>query len=296
MNNSEYSCHSEYGELNEVFISPLDNAFRNQDFIDANYKSLNYLDRPIFEKGIEEYKEFRKLISEPNCKIYEFDSTDQTGMDAMYCRDASIATDHGMIICNMGKGARVGEPQAHKEQYIRRGIKVLGDIKAPGTVEGGDVTWIDYNTLLVGHTYRTNLNGIHQLRSMLAPYDIDVIDVQMPHFKGPSDVFHLMSILSPIARDLAVVYSPLMPIYLRNLLLDRGYDLVEVPEEEYDSMGCNVLAVAPRKCLLVDGNPITKSRLEIAGCDVVTYKGDHMSVMGGGGPTCLTRPLRRRMI
>jgi N-dimethylarginine dimethylaminohydrolase len=294
--NLNKTCHSEYGQLEKVFLHPLIAAFRSQDYIDQHWKSLNYLEAPDFDKGVMEYSDFRKLITEANCEVLELEATGQTGMDAMYCRDASIATDHGMILCNMGKGARTGEPFMHRSIYNSLDIKILGEIVAPGTVEGGDVAWIDELTLFVGHTYRTNLEGIRQLRSLLSPFGITVIDFQMPHHKGPSDVFHLMSVLSPVDKDLAVVYSPFMPIYLRNLLLERGFDLVEVPDEEYESMGCNVLAIAPRKCLLVDGNPITQSRLETAGCEVMAYNGKHMSVMGGGGPTCLTRPLRRRAI
>ena len=170
---------------------------------------------------------------------------------------------------------------------------MLGTITAPGTLEGGDVAWLDEHTLAVGHTYRTNEEGIKQLTTLLQPLGVEVITVPLPHYKGPEDVFHLMSILSPVDKDLAVVYSPLMPIVFRNLLLKRGYQLVEVPDEEFESMGCNVLALAPRECLMVDGNPKTKAALENAGCKVTVYKGEEISVKGGGGPTCLTRPIYR---
>ena len=214
-------------------------------------------------------------------------------MDSIYCRDAAIATNKGMIICNMGKAARANEPQAEKEAFEAIGIPVLGTITAPGTIEGGDVAWLNENTLAVGHTYRTNEEGVAQLKTLLQPLSVDVITVPLPHYKGPSDVFHLMSILSPVDTNLAVVYSPLMPIAFRNLLLQRGYQLVEVPDEEFETMGCNVLALSPRVCLMVEGNPKTKAALEKAGCKVIVYKGEEISVKGGGGPTCLTRPIQR---
>jgi N-dimethylarginine dimethylaminohydrolase len=155
------------------------------------------------------------------------------------------------------------------------------------------VAWLDDKTLAVGHTYRTNEEGIKQITALLAPLGVDVITVPMPHYRGPSDVFHLMSVLSPVDSNLAVVYSPLIPIVFRNELIKRGYELVEVPEAEFDSMGCNVLALAPRVCLMVKGNPITKERLEKVGCKVIEYEGAEISVKGGGGPTCLTRPVER---
>jgi N-dimethylarginine dimethylaminohydrolase len=214
-------------------------------------------------------------------------------MDSIYCRDAAIATSHGMIICNMGKEGRKNEPLAEQKAFEEQGIPVLGVISAPGTIEGGDVAWLDEKTLAVGHTYRTNEEGIKQITALLAPIGVDVIVVPMPHYRGPSDVFHLMSVLSPVDSNLAVVYSPLIPIVFRNELIKRGYELVEVPEAEFDSMGCNVLALAPRVCLMVKGNPITKERLEKAGCKVIEYEGAEISVKGGGGPTCLTRPVER---
>jgi len=198
-----------------------------------------------------------------------------------------------MIICNMGKEGRKNEPLAEQKAFEAHGIPVLGVINAPGTIEGGDVAWLDDKTLAVGHTYRTNEEGIKQITALLAPLGVDVITVPMPHYRGPSDVFHLMSVLSPVDSNLAVVYSPLIPIVFRNELIKRGYELVEVPEAEFDSMGCNVLALAPRVCLMVKGNPITKERLEKAGCKVIEYEGAEISVKGGGGPTCLTRPVER---
>jgi len=193
----------------------------------------------------------------------------------------------------MGKAARTNEPQAEKKAFEAAGIPVLGTIMPPGTIEGGDVAWLDEHTLAVGHTYRTNEEGIAQLTLLLNPLGVEVITVPLPHYKGPSDVFHLMSVLSPVDSDLAVIYSPLMPIAFRNLLLKRGYRLIEVPDEEFETMGCNVLALAPRICMLVDGNPKTKAALEKAGCKVIVYKGEDISVKGGGGPTCLTRPIQR---
>ncbi len=181
-----------------------------------------------------------------------------------------------------------------KKEHLKKWVyPILGTITEPGTLEGGDVAWLDEHTLAVGHTYRTNEEGIRQLTNLLKPLDIDVITVDLPHYKGPSDVFHLMSILSPVDRNLAVIFSPLMPIGFRNILKERGFELVEVPEEEFDTMGCNVLATAPRECLMVEGNPKTKMALEMAGCTVREFKGAEISVKGGGGPTCLTRPIYR---
>ena len=287
------TCHSEYLKLQTVYLKSAKSAFVSDIHLSEQWRDLNYLSRPDFDDAVEEYQNFEKCLTDHNVGIQFFDFDQKTKIDSIYCRDASIATDFGMILCRMGKNGRVKEPKSHLKTYKEHGLDILGTIEAPGTVEGGDVAWLDNNTLAVGHTYRTNYEGIAQLKALLEPNGIEIIVAELPHYKGQEDVFHLMSILSPIDKDLAVVYSPLMPINFRNELLNRGYELVEVPDDEFESMGCNVLAIAPRTCIMVEGNPITKARMQEAGCKVQTYKGHEISVKGGGGPTCLTRPMKR---
>jgi N-dimethylarginine dimethylaminohydrolase len=286
-------AHSEFGKLKTVFLKKASAAFINEEHIQQYWESLNYLGKPDINKALAEYDAFENILKEHGAEFLYFPEDDSVNMDSIYCRDAAIATSHGMIICNMGKEGRKNEPAAQAHAYAEQGIPVLGYIIAPGTVEGGDVAWLDATTLAVGNTYRTNEAGIQQLKELLHPIGVKVITADMPHYKGSSDVFHLMSVLSPVDKNLAVVYSSLMPIAFRNLLIASGFELVEVPDEEFDSMGCNVLALAPRVCLMVKGNPITKSRLEAAGCKVIEYEGAEISVKGGGGPTCLTRPVTR---
>ena len=288
-----YTAHSDIGKIKSVFIKNVQQAFISDQYIERYWKELNYLGKPDYKVALNEYESFQAVLKMQGAEIYTLPEEASVNMDSVYCRDASISTNNGMIICNMGKAGRMNEPQAEKKAFEANGIPVLGTITAPGTLEGGDVAWLDEHTLAVGHTYRTNQEGIRQLTALLLPLGVEVILVPLPHYKGPADVFHLMSILSPLDTNLAVIYSPLMPIIFRNLLLNRGYQLVEVPDEEFESMGCNVLALAPRECLMVDGNPKTKAVLEKAGCKVTVYKGVEISVKGGGGPTCLTRPIYR---
>ena len=285
--------HSEYLKLASVYLKSAKNSFLSEEELSEHWETLQYLSKPNFKKSLEEYAAFQTFFRGKNISTCFFPINKKTKIDSIYCRDASIATDFGIIICNMGKQGRIHEPYAQLEAYKMNNVNILGEIKFPGTLEGGDVAWLDQNTLAVGHTYRTNEEGISQLKGLLQPKGIEIIVVELPHYKGKSDVFHLMSLLSPVDKNLAVVYSPLMPIKFRNELLERGFQLVEVPEQEFDSMGCNVLAVAPRDCLMVAGNPITRKLLEDAGASVHIYEGNEISVKGGGGPTCLTRPIDR---
>ena len=285
--------HSEYLRLETLYLKSAESSFYSENQLSNQWEELQFISKPNFNESLKEYQTFQLFLANKNIELSFFPEDKKTWIDSIYCRDASIATDFGMIICNMGKKGRLYEPKAQLEAYQKNDKDILGEIKFPGTLEGGDVAWLDLNTLAVGHTYRTNEEGIRQLKSLLQPKGIEVIVVELPHYKGKEDVFHLMSILSPVDKNLAVVYSPLMPIKFRNELLQRGIQLIDVPDGEFESMGCNVLAVAPRDCLMVDGNPITKKLLENAGCQVFSYKGHEISVKGGGGPTCLTRPMER---
>ena len=281
---------SEVRPLKRVLLRHARDAFGSREAVHAQWRALNYLDEPDFDEACREYDAFAALLERLGTGI-DWMTGDGSGLDSMYVRDASIVADGGAILCSMGKGARSEEPQAQGRTFRALGTPVLGTVERPGTIEGGDVTWLDDQTLAVARGYRTNDDGIGQLADVLP--DVDLIRVPLPHFRGSGDVFHLMSMLSPLAEDLLLVYSPLMPVPFRDSLLERGFGLVEVPDEEFDSQGCNVLALAPRVALALEGNPETRRRMEAAGVEVHSFVGREISLKGCGGPTCLTRPLDR---
>jgi len=289
---SRVTSQSEVGRLRRVLLKTPEAAFRSDGAIGAQWRALNYLSPPDFKAAAAEYEALLGVLTAHGVELCFLPEHPDTGMDSLYVRDTAISTDAGAILCRMGKAARRGEPEATNAGLVASQIEIHGAITAPGTIEGGDVAWLDRQTLAVGRGYRTSAEGIRQLRALL-PEDVEVIEVPLPHWRGPQDVFHLMSILSPIDQNLMLIYSPLLPVPFREYLLDRGCTLVEVPPEEFDSMGCNVLALAPRLCLMLEGNPITRARLEAAGAEVICYRGDEISRKGCGGPTCLTRPLLR---
>ena len=217
----------------------------------------------------------------------------RVGPDSVYVRDAAVVCRQGIVLCNMSKEQRRLEPGVLGEALGRAQLHVHGAITGDGRLEGGDVAWVDSRCLAVGRSRRTNAEGIRQLRELLADCVDEVVEVPLPPTRVPGDVFHLMSIFSPVADDLALVYTPLLPASFRDLLLARDVRLVEVPDDEFDSMGCNVLAVAPRHVIVVAGNPRTRRRLEKHGVQVVPLQAGEICLKGAGGPTCLTRPLMR---
>jgi len=288
-----YGCETSSGELRSVLVKSPRTAHQGQAQVAAAWRAVNYPADPEFALALQQHDALLNLLRQARIEIHELPATDDTGLDSVYTHDPVIVTSRGAILCRMGKAARVEEPAAAGEWLASVDIPILGRIHGPGVLEGGDLVWLDGRTVAVGEGYRTNAEGIRQLRALLAGLAEEVVAVPLPHWTGPADCLHLMSLISPIAPDLAVVYSRLLPVPFRQLLLDRGIELVEVPDEEYDTMACNVLPVAPRKCIMLDGNPKTRAALEAAGTEVWTFDGSDISLKGGGGPTCLTRPLLR---
>jgi N-dimethylarginine dimethylaminohydrolase len=211
--------------------------------------------------------------------------------DAVYTHDPATVSDRGALLLRPGKPGRRVEVPAIEADFEAAGVPVAARLEEPATAEGGDTLWLDEGTFLVGVGYRTNPAGVEALQAALP--DVDVLAFDLPHWHGEAEVMHLMSLISPLDRDLALVYAPLIPTRLMQLLAERGIRAVEVPDEEFGSMGCNVLALAPRVALALDGNPETRRRLERAGVEVLVYAGQELSLKGDGGPTCLTRPLLR---
>jgi N-dimethylarginine dimethylaminohydrolase len=285
---------SETALLKRVIVRHPRDAYLDQANIESQWERLHYRSPPNLERAMVEYEYFLKLLASEGAEVVSSGPGEGLCMDSVYVRDASIICDRGAILCRMGKDARTAEPANLGRQYARLGIPVLGSIEAPGLLEGGDFVWLGPRLAAVGEGYRTNQEGIAQLEALLADSVDELITVALPHFRGPSDVFHLMSLISPLDNDLALVYSPLMPVRFRNTLQERGIDLIEVPAEEFNDIAGNVLAIAPRKVLMVAGNPETVRRLTDAGVEVLEFSGFEISTKGDGGPTCLTRPLERR--
>jgi N-dimethylarginine dimethylaminohydrolase len=284
---------NEYDPLTRVLLRPTRDGFANADRVAAEWQGLQFTSAPDFKRAVREYDRFLGVLQESGAEIRLLPRGFNVGLDSIYVRDASIVTPAGVVLCQMGKPARAGEPAEQDRAFLDWGIPVAGAIRPPGRLEGGDVVWLGPRTIAVGRGYRTNADGIAQLRQFLGSSIDEMIVVPLPHWRGAGDVFHLMSIVSPIDRDLAVVYPPLMPVPFLERLTDLGYRFVEVPDGEFASMGANVLAIAPRRCVMVAGNPQTRKRLEASGAEVRVYSGVEISVKGGGGPTCLTRPIGR---
>jgi N-dimethylarginine dimethylaminohydrolase len=287
------SAQSETAPIRTLLLKHPRQAWLNPGEVRKQWRPLGYTGEPDFARAVDEYDRFVDLLRGSVPGIHFLPEDVRTGLDSIYVRDAALVTERGLILCRMGKELRRGEPEAIGDFARASGWPVLGAIREPGTVEGGDVVWLDARAMAVGHGYRTNAEGIRQLRRLTADFVREVIEVPLPHWQGPGDVLHLMSMLSPVDTDKLLVHSRLLPVPFRKRLLELGFELLEVPEIEYPAMACNVLALAPGKCLALAGNPGTLEVLGRAGIEVLTYEGREISVKGAGGPTCLTRPVAR---
>ncbi|HEX3131397.1 MAG TPA: arginine deiminase family protein [Thermoanaerobaculia bacterium] len=263
----------------------------DEAFGGADPARWHYTSRPDLDEARREHDALVETLADAGAEVIDHPEPQPDRADSIFVFDPALVTDRGAVMLRMGKELRRGEEAAMARRFQEIGVPVLGQLEAPATAEGGDLLWLDSNTLAVGQGFRTNAEGLRQLREILT--GIDVLPVELPYFTGPEACLHLLSLISIVDRDLAVVYPPLMPVSFWQLLQDRGFRLVEVPEEEFPTMGPNVLALAPGRCLMLEGNPATRRRLERAGCEVTTYRGREISLKAEGGPTCLTRPVWR---
>ncbi|MCP4898129.1 MAG: amidinotransferase [bacterium] len=284
----EFGAQSMVAPLRRVLVRRPDSAFAVDD-----PSRWHYLDRPNLRVAQQEHDVLVQVLRDNGAEVLRHDLSMPDHADAIYVHDPVLVCDRGAILLAMGKKLRQGEEEAIGDALASFGVPIFARITGEGRAEGGDLVWLDEETLLAGVGFRTNREGVAQLQAALAPDNVDVIGVDLPYFQGPDACLHLMSVLSMVDEDLAVVYSPLTPVSAWKVLEQRGCSLVEVPEEEFESMGPNVLALSPRNCLMLEGNPITQARLEENGCTVTNYSGNELSLKAEGGPTCLTRPVLR---
>jgi len=281
---SSYGSQAMWGALERVLVRPPLAA-------DADHvERYGWRGVPDVAAAQVEHEQLRAVLAEAGAEVIVSEH-DPGNPDAIYVYDPVLVGDDGAALLRPGKEGRLGEPAGIGASLEAAGIPVRSRMDAPATAEGGDTVWLDHDTLLAGHGYRTGTAGIAALRSAFP--GVEVIALDLPHWVGASEVMHLMSLISPLDRDLAVVYPRIAPVRMMELLAEREIQIVEVPDEEFETMGSNVLALGPRRALALEGNEITRRRMEKAGVDVVTYRGDHISRLGDGGPTCLTRPLLR---
>jgi dimethylargininase len=257
----------------------------------ARWRGFGWLAEPDPAIAAEQHEALCELLRAAGSEVVYAGSDVGEDPDAVYVFDPVIVSDRGALLLRPGKEGRRGEPVAIAEDLRALGVPVAFEMGEPATAEGGDTMWLDERTLLVGRSYRTNDAGIRALREALP--GVEVLAFDLPRLRGPDACLHLLSLLSPLDDDLVVAYPPLMPIRLLELFAERGIAVVEVPEEEFDSLGPNVLALAPRVAVALEGNPETRRRMESAGVDVSVFEGSEIAHKGEGGPTCLTRPLLR---
>jgi len=257
------------------------------------WRELGFLHAPNFEVAQSQHDGFCQQLQAAGADVVQLRSSPDFSLDAVYTHDASLATDFGLILMHPGKTNRVAEAARHGEFGQGLGIPVLGEVKPPGTTEAGDIVWLDAQTLLIGDGYRTNPEGIAQMRAMLAPKGVEVLPAPLPHGGGPAVCLHLMSLMSLLDDETVLVDLPWLAVETVRLLRARGFRMIEIDASERATLACNVLALGRRRLLALEANRKTNERLRGEGFEVRTFAGSELCVNGGGGPTCLTRPLLR---
>jgi N-dimethylarginine dimethylaminohydrolase len=284
----KYGNQSMVSSLKRVLVKKPDLGFAVDDFSKWHYTGpINLLEAQ------KEHDAFTEIMRKEGIEVLYHPEYQPDHADAIFTYDPAIITNHGAIMFQMGKLLRKGEEMAMERRFKELDIPIHYKIHGNATVEGGDTLWLDEETIAIGQGFRTNKKGLIQMKGALEPLGIEVIPVDLPYFYGPDACLHLMSLISFVDHDLAVIYSPLFPVPLWKLLKERGVDMIDVSKNEFNKMGTNILALAPRKIIILDCVPKVQNTLEDAGCETFTYKGVEISLKTEGGPTCLTRPILR---
>lgn len=283
-----YGSQSMIAPLKTVLVKRPEEAFAVED-----PAAWHYTTRPDLSIARQEHDALAALLRQAGAEVIYHDEAQPGRADAIFAFDPALVTDKGAIILSMSKPQRRGEEAAMARRFESLGVPIHYTLHGDARAEGGDLMWLDHDTLAVGQGFRTNAEGLRQLREALAAIGASVLPVELPYYTGPQACLHLLSLMSIVDERLAVIYAPLTAVPFWQELQRRDFRLIEVSEEEFATMGTNVLALAPGKCLMLESNPITQRKLEEAGCEVVTYKGNEISLKAEGGPTCLTRPVWR---
>jgi dimethylargininase len=284
----EYGSQSMIAPLRKVLVKRPGRVFGG-----ADPARWHYTARPDLDAARREHDAFVQILLEAGAEVFYHHESQPDRADAIYVYDPAIVTDRGAIILRMGKDLRRGEEEPMAFRLEELGVPVLARLDGEAMAEGGDLLWVDEHTLAAGLGFRTNAEGVRQLGEALASAGVAVLPVELPYHGGPEACLHLMSLISIVDEKLAVVYRPLLSVPFLQALAAQGFRFVEVPPEEFETMGPNVLALTPGRCLMLEGNAVTRRRLEAAGCKVQTYRGREISLKAEGGPTCLTRPILR---
>lgn len=281
------------GELLTVMVCPPANAGWSRPEKITFWQELGYFHAPNFQRAQEQHDQLCRLLTNAGAQLLCLSSHESLSLDAVYVHDASFPTDHGLILMNPGKQNRVAEASSHGLVYSGYGMPVLGSVCAPGTSEAGDMVWLDARTLLIGRGYRTNAEGIAQIRSLLAPRGVEVLSAPLPYGPGPSACLHLMSLMSMLDEQTVLVDLPWLAVETVELLKSRRLRLIEIDYSERETLACNVLSMGKGRLVAIEENAKTNRRLREAGFEVGTFSGSEICINGSGGPTCLTRPLLR---
>jgi N-dimethylarginine dimethylaminohydrolase len=285
--------HSMVGMLRSVMVCPPQTAGWNCAERVALSRELGFPRPPNFELALQQHRAVCDILKSGGAEVFELPISSDLTLDAVYAHDSSLPTDFGIILMNPGKKNRVSEAVRHGEFCASLGIPVLGKIRSPGTTEAGDMVWIDDHTLLVGHGYRTNAAGIAQMREILNPHGVVVLTAPLPYGAGPSECLHLMSLISLLDENTALVDLPWLAVETVELLKSRSYRFIEIDPAERNTLACNVLSLGQGRLVAIEENRNTNQRLRDAGFEVFSFPGSEICINGAGGPTCLTRPLLR---
>ena len=258
---------------------------------DADWDGYGFLRSPDPERAQAAHEQLCAVLTEQGIDVLELGEA--PGLDSVYTHDPSLALGRGVILLPMGKAQRREECAAQEAAFHGAGVEILARLEAPATAEGGDLVWLNEQCLMVGRSYRTNAEAVRQLRAILEPSAIEVVEIPLVHWDGPDRCLHLMSLMSMLDERTVLIDRALLCVSTLEFLESRGMKLLDIQPDENSTQAANVLALGERRVLSLKENRATNEIMQEAGFEVVSIPGRDLCLPGQGGPTCLTRPLER---
>jgi N-dimethylarginine dimethylaminohydrolase len=288
-----FGGHSMAADLKRVLVCSPETAGWGDAKAADRWEELGYHHRPELETAADQHRKLVEILEKNGVEVITLPASPRLTLDGVYAHDASFMTDFGAIVMDMGKATRGGESDHHEKFFASLEIPIFGVVEPPGTTEAGDIIWLDETTLLVGRGFRTSEFGIEQLHAFLHPKGIEVISAHLPYGAGPRTCLHLMSLMSMLDEKTVLVDREWLSVPTMELLELDEFEMIDIDTSERDTMACNVLALGSKRLVALEENPKTNARLRDHGFQVETFPGSELCQNGGGGPTCLTRPLLR---
>lgn len=282
-----FGSDSEWVPLRSVLLHPPGPEFEVDD-----PEAALMLQRPDPERALSQHRALVEAYEREGVSVHFVDpdgSPPGPFPNLIYVADLLFMTPEGAILARPAGAVRAGEERWVQRRLAELGIPILRAVSGSASFEGADAMWVDPETVLIGPGFRTNRDGVRQVRRVLEDLGVRTLLAEVP-----SASMHLMGQLRIVDRDLAFYRKGRLPRSAVKALEERGFSLHPFPDlQEMDArFANNIVTLGPRRILMPDGAPVTQGFYRDHGVECVGVALDEIH-KGAGSVGCLTGVLRR---